>query len=566
MLSHPRSSEDVLNAIKGQTIPQLFAATVRARADSTALRWRPPGEDRWSQWTWSEYADLATRAASGLQELGLERGQRVALMMRNRAEFHPADMAVYLAGGTAFSIYNSSSVEQVAHQLRHSEATIAIVGEPDLLEVVEKARSNAPGLRHVVAVDDPRDGAARVHRWSEVLRRPPVDLEEAAAKVQPSDTATFIYTSGTTGPPKAVMLTHANLCAGVEALVSVLGIDPTGLRMVSYLPMAHIAERLLTHYLAARSGVITHPCRDPSAVTAFLPVVRPELFFGPPRVFEKLCSTMRVAGSSDAASLALRERIGLEQCRVVFTGAAPPPLDVIEFFHHIGLPLNEFYGLSESTGMLSAEVAHPRPGTVGQPIAGCAVRLLDDGEILCRGPMVFAGYFHDPEKTAEALDPDGWLHTGDIGVIEDGYLRVVDRKKELIVTSGGKNIAPANLENALKHIPLVGQACVVGDRRPFVTALLVLDPDVATAWAKERGIEAASMHKLASDPDVRAAVAEGVAAVNDRVSNAERIKRFVVLGDEWLPDSDVLTPTMKLKRRAVLNRYRSEIDTLYGDA
>ena len=565
MLRHPTSPDELLTAVRGQTIASMFARTVSSRPGAPAVRWLERRE--WAQLTWAEYADQATRIAAGLTMLGLGRGEQVALMMRNRAEFHPVDMAVYLAGGTAFSIYNSSSVEQVTYLLNHSEAAIAIVGEPDLVAVVDKARVDAPALRHVVAIDGGSGGATDVHYWHELLSTEPLDIEHAASLVSPSDIAAFIYTSGTTGPPKAVMLTHENVCTAVEAFKAVLGIDMAGRRMVSYLPMAHIAERLLTHYLAAGTGVVAHPWSDPATIASYLPVVRPEVFFGPPRVFEKLCSSVRATSRSDHATEDARDvraQLGLDECKIALTGAAPPPIDVIEFFDAMGLPLAEAYGLSESTGLATGSMRDSRPGLVGPPVPGCEVSLHDDGEILCRAPFVFAGYFRDPDRTADALDADGWLHTGDIGVFEDGYVRIVDRKKELIVTSGGKNIAPTNLENALKEIRLIGQACVIGDRRPYVIALLVLDAEAAGAWAAQRGIDAISLEQLAGDPRVRDEIEEGVSLVNQRVSTAEQIKKFIVLSDEWMADSDILTPTMKLKRRAVIDRYEVLIDSLYA--
>jgi long-chain acyl-CoA synthetase len=268
----------------------------------------------------------------------------------------------------------------------------------------------------------------------------------------------------------------------------------------------------------------------------------------------------------DAAAFApVRALIGLDACRIALTGAAPIPREVLDFFLAIGLPLSEVYGLSECTGPMTWTPHPVRPGTVGPPIPGQEVRLLDDGEVVCRGGNVYSGYLKDPERTAEMLDDEGWLHSGDIGVLdEDGYLSIVDRKKELIITAGGKNISPANLEAALKSFPLIGQACAVGDKRPYMTALIVLDPDVAPAWAKSRGIEAATLAELAQDPDVRAEVERCVAEANEHFSQVEKIKKIAILPDEWLPDSEELTPTMKLKRRGVLSKYADEIEALYA--
>ena len=605
VLRHERTDEDVLAAVEGQTVPSLFRATVMRFPDQPALRWKADGG--WREWTWREYAERAARSAALFTDLGVRRGDRVAVMLRNRPEFHAVDMGAYLAGATPFSVYNSSSPEQIAYLIGHSEATVAVV-DADFVKSVEEVRGELPDLRHLIVVaDEGVEAPNGLPLWSTAIESvTPVDLEEAAGNVTPDDIATFIYTSGTTGPPKAVMLSHRNICWLLESLTGVMGMPMAQRRMLSYLPMAHVAERIFTHYLPAREGATVTPCPDPTLVAAYLGEVRPEAFFGPPRIFEKMRAGLitalgatpegkaaleqglaagralfdaRVAGRApseqdqarweqfdQALFSSVRAKVGLDACRVAFTGAAPPPPEVVEFFNCIGVPLSEVYGLSEDTGLMTAEVASPRLASVGKPIPGCTVRLLDDGEILCRGGHVFLGYFKDPEKTAEVLDDEGWLHSGDIGVVDDdGYIRIVDRKKELIITAGGKNISPANIEAALKTIPLVGQACVIGDRRPYVTALLTLDPDVAAQWAAEHGVEGVAASDLADNAELRDEIERGVAAVNERLSNVERVKKFLVLGDEWMPDSDLLTPTMKLKRRGVAERYAADIDDLYGE-
>jgi long-chain acyl-CoA synthetase len=587
-----RTDEDVLAAVEGQTIPRLFADTVKRHGDQPALRWKTA--DGWAEWTWRDYAERAVRSAALLADRGVQPGDRVALMLRNRVEFHPIDMGAYLVGATPFSIYNSSSPEQVEYLIGHSEAVVAFV-DADLVKSVEAVRDRLPHLREVIVVGEGID------TWADLADGvQPMSLDAAVDAVAPTDIATFIYTSGTTGPPKAVMLTHRNICWLLESLTEVMGMELAQRRMLSYLPMAHVAERIFTHYLPAREAATVTPCPDPAAVAAYLPDVRPEAFFGPPRIFEKMRAALVTALPADVLDQGLdlgrqlfeakvrgeeapaevraafdridaavfgpvRAKVGFDACQVAFTGAAPPPQEVIEFFNFIGVPLAEVYGLSEDTGLMTSEVRAPRPGSVGKPIPGCTVRLLDDGEILCRGGHVFPGYFKDPEKTAEVLDADGWLHSGDIGVVDDdGYIRIVDRKKELIITAGGKNISPANIEAALKTIPLVGQACVIGDKRHFVTALVTLDPDVAAAWAAEHGVDG-DLAALAEHPDVRAEIEHDVAEVNQRLSNVERVKKFTVLPDEWMPDSAVLTPTMKLKRRGVLEQYAPVIDALYAE-
>ena len=570
-------------AVAGRTVPGLFAATVAARPEAVALRWRPPGAATATEsLTWAEYADRACRVAAGLQALGVQRGDRVVLMMRNRPEFHYADMGALLAGATPFSIYNSSSPEQIEYLCGHSEASVAIVGDVGLLERFLKVRSELPGLRTLVLVDDP-DGLAPadVVPFADVVGAAPVDLGEAAAAADPEDLLTLIYTSGTTGPPKGVMITHRNLCWVLESMAVETGEAITGWRQVSFLPMAHIAERLMTHYFHIGEGTDVTCCPEPTELLSYMREVRPEHFLGVPRVWEKFHAGITAALAADPEKqaafeaarqsgdrdhpvlAAVREMVGLDAMRIALTGAAPIPRPVLEFFLAIGVPISEVYGLSEATGPTNwSRTVHV--GTVGRPIPGQEMKLLDDGEVCFRGGNIFRGYLKDPRRTAEMLDGDGWLHTGDIGQVEeDGYLRIVDRKKELIITAGGKNISPANLEAAIKSFPLIGQACVVGDSRPYITALIVLDPDVAPAWAKGRGVEFSTLADLAAHPDVRAEVERSVEEANARFSQVEKIKKFAILPTEWPPDSEELTPTMKLKRRGVLAKYAEEIEKLY---
>jgi long-chain acyl-CoA synthetase len=598
---------DVDAAVAGRTVPGLFAATIGARPDAVAVRWRPPGGDTATEtMTWAEYGDRACRVAAGLRDLGVRPGDRVLLMMRNRPEFHYADMGVLLAGGTPISIYNSSSPEQIQYLAGHSEAVAAIVGDVGMLERFLKVRSELPALAKLVLVDDP-DGLApsEVVPFGDLLGADPVDLAAAAATVRPEDLLTLIYTSGTTGPPKGVMISNRNVCWVLESMEQATGERVSGWRQVSYLPMAHIAERFCTHYLHIADGTDVTSCAEPAALASHLREVRPEHFLGVPRVWEKIHAGIMAAVSGDAEKLAgferalevgrkaaavrvtgeplppelaaaweqvdsavfanIRALVGFDQCRIGITGAAPIPRPVFDFFLAIGLPMTEVYGLSECTGPMTWARTPVRPGAVGPPIPGQEIKLLDDGEVCCRGGNVFAGYLKDPDRTAEMLDGDGWLHTGDIGQFDEaGYLKIVDRKKELIITAGGKNISPANLEAAIKSYPLIGQACAVGDARPYMSALIVLDPDVAPAWARSQGIGFSSLADLAEHPDVRAEVERCVAEANTRFSQVEQIKRIAILPTEWPPDSEELTPTMKLKRRGVLAKYAAEIEDLYN--
>ncbi|HUR48831.1 MAG TPA: AMP-dependent synthetase/ligase [Acidimicrobiales bacterium] len=598
------TSADIDKVVDGQTVPGEFAKTVANNGDLIAIRWRKP-DDSWGEWTYDEYGDKACRMATALAGLGVGKGDRALLMMRNRPEFHIADLGALLCGATPVSVYNSSSPEQIEYLVGHSKGKIAIVEDIDFLERFLKVRSQLPGLERIIVIDDP-DGLAPddVISFSSLLESDPIDMHAAVEKVSPDDLCTVIYTSGTTGPPKGVALSHYNVCWTAESYRQTIKMDPVGFRVLSYLPMAHIAERMTGHYFGIVSASEVTTCPDPGLLGQYLPQVRPQTFFGVPRVWEKLYAGVNAALAADAEKQAkfdeavgagkaidevrrrgeelsteqqatwefldevafqpLKQMIGLDQVKFALTGAAPIGVDLLEWFRAIGVPLTEIYGMSENTGPLTWDPYKPRIGTVGPAMPGVALKLLEDGEVCAKGGNVFSGYLDDPEKTAEALDDEGWLHTGDIGVLDDaGYLKIVDRKKELIITAGGKNISPANLENALKSFPLIGQAAVIGDRRPYISALIVLDGEVAPAWAKARGLSATTVQELAADPEVLAEIERSVAEANKRFSNVEQIKRWTLLADEWLPDSEELTPTMKLKRRGVNSRYAAEIEALY---
>jgi long-chain acyl-CoA synthetase len=549
--------------------------------------------------TWTEYADLVARAAGGLAGLGVRRGDRVVLMMRNRLEFHIADVAVLALGATPISIYNSSSPEQIAYLVQHSKASLAIVESGDFVSRVLAAAADSPTLNTVVVIGDAPQGT---HPWSQLLAGEPIDLDAAAAALKPTDLLTVIYTSGTTGPPKGVMLNHSNVIAASAGFEHYSGRKfDSGNSLVSYLPMAHVAERMVSYYNHVLRGSIVVPCPDMTQLTTYLPAVRPRALFGPPRVWEKLMAGIQAQvaarGPELAASFAdalkvgrqvqelrsrgeeptdelaetwtfideiafapVRAAVGLDNCEFVFSGAAPVPPEVIDFLRDIGLPMSEVYGMSENCGGMTWEPYLVKPGRVGTAYPGVEVITAEDGEVLCRGPIVFSGYLDDPERTAEALDADGWLHTGDIGEFDaDGYLKIVDRKKELIITGGGKNVSPANVEAVLKTVPLVGQAMAIGDAKPYLVALLTLDPDAVSARYPGR-----SLAEVAGDPEVVAEIAREVAVANERLSRVEQPRRVLILDEDWLPDSDVLTPTMKLKRRGVSARYADQIEAMYS--
>lgn len=588
--------------IVGGTVATRFRETVAKYPDRVALRsWNG---DTPTDITWAEYALRACRVAAALSDAGVTRGDRVVFLITNRPEFHIADVAVLLVGATPVSIYNSSSPEQIAYLSSHSSATYAIVENSKYLESLLSVRDQIPTLKKVAVIEAPETLPEGVLLWDDLLAHEPVDLAAASLIAQPDDLATVIYTSGTTGPPKGVMLDHKGVLWTAESLMNRFGFDASGMRLVSYLPMAHIAERSTSHYAAIIQGLEITTCPNAGQITTYLGHTRPQIFFAVPRVWEKIYASItsivhadKAKGAEFDAALAIgweaseyrargeempgdlaesllgadavlspwRSALGLDECRVAISGAAPIPFEIFRFFRGLGIEISEVYGLSETCGPMTWTPFRVKAGTVGPAIPGTEVRLGEDGEVICRGGNIFIGYLDHPEKTAEVLTADGWFSTGDIGVLDDdGYLKIVDRKKELIITAGGKNISPANLEAALKASPLIGQACVIGDGRPYLSALLVLDTEVAPVWASMHGIDETALDALAANPDIRKAVQADVDLVNAQFSKAEGIKRFTILSAEWEADSEELTPTMKLKRRGVSVKYAEQIEALYS--
>lgn len=590
--------------VSERTVPAEFLDTARARLDQVALRWKEGTS--WRTLTWSEYSDRVARVAGGLGELGIGPSDRVVLLLPNGPEFHIVDMAAMAIGATPVSIYSTSSAEQIDHIVDDTDARLAIVHDSLVARALSSDAIGNGRIPMVVVGDDPTSTSSLL-TFEDLLGADPIDLDAAITDLDPDGTATIIYTSGTTGPSKGVVLSHRNVLWATQSLRLLMGdLDLTGKRIVSYLPMAHIAERSTSHYGSAVSGYQITSCPDPNRLAEHLLETRPHLVFGVPRVWEKLRAGVeavlaadpeRAAKFDDAIATAIpivraidagtaddeqratlefldlvafspvRDALGLDEVELAVTGAAPLPPETLEWFRAIGVPLSEIYGMSETAGPIAWTPNDVRAGTVGPVIPGAELRLADDGEILYRGGNVFVGYHGRPEATAEAIDADGWLHTGDIGVLDDGHLRIVDRKKELIVTAGGKNVSPANLEAAMRAIPLISQAIAVGDGRPFVAALVTLDHEALGAWAAARGLGIDDISRLRRDPEVMADVVREVESAIDRqmerFSKAERVREVVVLDDVWEPGSELLTPTLKLRRRAIHERYEDVIDGLY---
>jgi long-chain acyl-CoA synthetase len=555
--------------------------------------------------TWSELLARVDAVAGGLAKLGVGRGDTVAIMLGNRLEFHIVDLAAAMLGATPFSIYVTYPASEIEYLCRDAASKVAIV-EQTYLPVLLEAGQQLPGLEHVIVVDGEAPGGTIP--WADVEgSNPSFDVAAAASAVEPDDVLTLIYTSGTTGPPKGVQLSHRSIMYSAKAIEQIIPL-PAGGRVISWLPAAHIAERMAHHYIPViYAGTVT-TCPNPREVVSYLPQVRPAWFFAVPRIWEKLkagLETMQAAQPEEqrkavqaaieasiqkvrleqqgkpvpealAAQVAqadeqmfskLREMLGLDQALTVNVGAAPTPVEVLEFFHALGIELAELWGMSETCGF--GTVNRPgavKIGTVGPPSPGVELKLADDGEVLCRGEFLMLGYRNAPEKTAEAVDADGWLHTGDIGEIdEDGYLKIVDRKKEIIINAAGKNMSPANIEAALKSgSPLIGQALCIGDGRPYNTALLVLDADYAPQWAAQQGLGEKSFEALAKEPKVIEAVQAGVDSANQHLARVEQIKKFTIIEGDWAPGGDELTPTMKLKRRPITAKYEAAIEAMYS--
>ena len=608
-----RQRAELEETIHGQTVCDVLRRTAADAAGEPALSDRTG--DAWQTLTWAQTRQRALELAAGFIALGLAPGERVALMMPNRSEHVLADLGAVHAGGVPVTFYATLAAEQVGFVAADCAARIAVLDGADQLARWAPVLGQLPGLRKIIVLDGAACPAGELYlTWDdfvalgrERLAAAPGLVGERMAAVSPEDPVTLLYTSGTTGNPKGVLITHHSVLYEVAA-GELVGNILRGVRWVSYLPLAHIAERMFTLYIPVHTAGHVHFCPDAKQLVGVVGQVRPTAFFGVPRVWEKIQAgiqallaaepdeTRRAAvaqamdigrryvascqyGQRTPPELAeafraadeqvlgpIRALLGLGDAEAVSSAAAPLPPDVAAFFAGLGMKILDVYGMTETTGAftMNTEAAF-RLGTVGQPVPGVEVRIAEDGEILTRGPLNTPGYLNQPELTTALIDPDGWLHTGDIGRLdEDGFLSVVDRKKELIITAGGENVPPAAIENLLVSHPLVGQALAYGDRRPYVVALLTLDGEVAPAWARARGIDADSLAALAQHPVVLEAVGGAVTAANEQLARVQQVKRWRLLPVEWTAESEELTPTLKLKRRVVHAKYADDIDTLYA--
>lgn len=592
------------------TLPAKLLARAATTPDSVALRHKHLG--RWQEYSWADYADLVRAVGAGLAALGVEATDKVAIHSENRPEWVVSDLGIQGLGAVAVGVYPTSPAAEVQYLLAHSESKVVIAEDEEQLDKTIAVWDQLPDLDYAVVID-PRGVRVlddpRVLTFEELLARgrdaEHDAFDRAVAALSPDDIAVIVYTSGTTGPPKGALISHGNLHAATESYRDVFetGVDD---EVLSYLPLCHIAERLVTVVNGVSHGYVANFGEGGETFTNDMREVQPTFFLGVPRVWEKMLAGIQVR-MSDASWVkrrnyefwiargerlararmrgefglvdravyalgwlmlyrALKERLGLARCDKALSGAAPISPQVLAFFWSIGVPVREGYGQTENTaqGTVNPE-RDVRIGTVGVAVAGAEIRIADDGEILTRGDGTFVGYFKNPEATAETITADGWLHTGDIGELDDdGYLRITDRKKDIIITAGGKNISPSEIENRLKVSPYVREAVVIGDRRKYLTALIGIESDTVGDWATRQGIPYTTYEDLSSKSEVRDLIATVVEGTNTEFAQVETIKRFEFMTIELDHEDGQLTATQKVKRNAIVDQFAAVIEEMYS--
>jgi long-chain acyl-CoA synthetase len=592
------------------SLPALLLEQAAAHPDTVALRRHELS--RWREHSWADYAERAALAGLGLRELGVARGDRVAIHSDNRPEWLFADLGTQGIGAVSVGIYPTSPPSEVEYLLGHSDAVVLVAEDEEQLDKAFQVRERLPCLRHIVIID--ADSAWRHLDDPQVLtyaqledlgrRRPVGEFAASVAALAPDDLAIIVYTSGTTGPPKGAMLSHTNLVSAAAAL-SALG-EVTGRdEVLSYLPLCHIAERMNSEVDALFFGVVVNFGEGAASFAADLRDVQPTAFLGVPRVWEKMLATVQIH-MADATWLKrqtyalwlrqgrriglrrmrsamrwhdwalyfvgwllvyrpLRDKLGLRRTRIALSGAAPIAPEVLEFFWSIGVRVREAYGQTENASIATYTPAHlAKIGKVGVPLPGVELRIADDGEILTRGASTFLGYFKDGDATARTIDDDGWLRTGDVGSIDDdGFLTISDRKKDILITAGGKNISPSEIENMLKVSPFVREAVVIGDRRKHLAALIGIELDTVGDWASRHWLPYTTYEDLSSKPEVVELVGEWVDHVNRDLAQVEQIKAFRLLPKELGHEDGQLTATQKVKRKAVAEEFAALIEDMY---
>ena len=588
-------------ATGSKTLADLLPLAVEKHADKVAQKYKDQAKGEWVDVSYPEIGEIVKEVSLGLQTLGIERGDKVAILSNTRPEWSYSDFAILGAGGTVVPIYQTNSPEECQYVLEHSESTAVIVEDQSQLDKVRKVRDELPKLQNVIAME-PLDGddVMSLDELRERGReRPDEDYRRRIESVQSSDVATYIYTSGTTGPPKGCVIDHRNWRDMLDMVESqnVLVEDEIA---YLFLPLAHAFARLIQLGSLDVGATIVYWERDPQKIIPNLMEVKPTYFPSVPRMFEKIYS-LAISNAPDKAQLEQAVQLGMkvremqrrgeavpedmqkafdaadaalfQNVRTIFggrikqavTGAAPIAQEILEFFYACGVIVLEGWGMTETSTAATCNTQDEfRFGSVGKPFPGVEVKIADDGEILARGANIFRGYYKNPEATSETI-VDGWLHTGDIGRIdEDGFVYITGRKKDIIITAGGKNITPANLENGLKQNQYISQAVVHGDRRPFLTALITLDPEEIVPWAQKQGIEDTDMASLARNEKVIALVQEAVDMVNEKVARVEEVKKFTILPHDLTQETGELTPTLKVKRNIVNEKYAGVVDELYA--
>jgi long-chain acyl-CoA synthetase len=592
-----------------RTLCDIFYHSVETFRKDDHLLHKKDGQ--WSPVSSDAFLTAVEELSMGLRTLGVEKGDRVAILSENRPEWAFADLACLCAGAVDVPIYSTLSPAQVLYILNDSGAKAVFVSTPGQLQKLLEVRDKAPTLRHVFRMDDPpQAGTLSVDevrvRGREALATDRGAVRRRADETDPEDLATFIYTSGTTGDPKGVMLTHRNLVSNVQSSIRLFGGLGRKDLALSFLPLCHVFERMGGHYVMLRLGVSIAYAESVEKVPANLGEVKPTIMLSVPRLYEKMYARVnekvaadpalrqkvfrwamrvgaeafrhKVARSEPGVLLKLRlaladklvfakikERVG-GRIRIFVSGGAPLAREIAEFFGAAGLPILEGYGLTETSPVISVNLPDcMRPGTVGPPIEGVEVKIAEDGEILTRGPHVMKGYYRKPEATAEAIDKDGFFHTGDIGHLDaDGFLVITDRKKDILVTSGGKNIAPQPIENRLKTDKFFTEVVMIGNKRNFPAALVVPNFEVLEAWAKGQGVTFAGREELVSRPEVVSFYTTRVGELLPELAQYEKIKKLTLLTREFTVDSGELTPTLKVKRRVIEQNYKDLIDRMYA--
>ena len=591
-----------------ESLPAIVLRRGRATPDRVAMRAKDRG--RWNTITWSTYAQRVELAARGLHELGVMAGDRVAIHAENRPEWLIVDLAVQSLGAISVGVYPTSPASEVEYLLSHSEAKVLIAEDEEQVDKAIAVAKNLPHLEKIVVLD-PRgvdlssELLAELAELEALGRGSTFDVDRSAAAISPESPAIIVYTSGTTGPPKGAMLSHLNLIAAASASGAAFGVDERT-EVLSYLPLCHIAERLISGIDAVAQGYVVNFGEGGDSFAEDLREVQPTFFLGVPRVWEKLMAGITIR-MEDAGALKrwnyaiwmrlgtgvarrrwkggrlrgidkvryalgwlllyrpLRAKLGMSRVEGVLSGAAPIAPQVLEFFWAIGVPVREGYGQTENTAQATVTPDDDvRLGMVGKPIAGVEVRIADDGEILTRGAGTFLGYFKDPKSTAETVDAEGWLHTGDVGELDaDGFLKITDRKKDIIITAGGKNISPSEIENKLKVSPFVREAVVIGDQRRYLVALIGIELDVISNWALHHRIGFTTYEDLSSKPEVVSLIGGWVDEVNAELAQVETIKRFALLPKELDQEDGEVTATQKVKRRAIEEEFSVLIEEMY---